>query len=192
MLLFLFTASCYLLSILLFIVWSTSTNSWWFKLLHFQVLSTFAAASEMNGARDDSSCLGTVLKDRLSFCHWQRAQKGKVNKRLNFLQLHMMMDWSASLSKLFISRRQNYHFVLNQKSQIHFPKTAPCSNLCLVQGSRSRIEHWNRGSGIWSGFGIWRRGFREAHCFSHPLDKEIKSNHLVILNVGELFLITSF
>ena len=107
----------------------------------FKFFSTFAAASEMNGARDDSSCLGTVLQDRLSFCHWQRAQKGKVNKRLNFLQLQHMMDWSASLSKLFISRRQNYHFVLNQKSQIHFPKTAPCSNLCLVQGSRSRIEH---------------------------------------------------
>ena len=79
----------------------------------------------LNGARDHSSCLGTVLQDRLSFCHWQRAQKGKVNKRLNFLQLHMMMDWSASLSELFISRRQNYHFVLNQKSQIHFPKTTP-------------------------------------------------------------------
>ena len=106
-------------------------------LLHFQVLSTFAAASEMNWARDDSSCLGTVLQDRLSFCHWQRAQKGKVNKRLNFLQLQRMMDWSASPSELFISRRQNYHFVLNQKSQIHFPKTALLQSLL---GSRIQIK----------------------------------------------------
>ena len=137
MLLFLFTASCYLHSILSSTVWSMSTNSWWFKLLHFQVLSTFAAASEMNWARDDSSCLGTVLQDRLSFCHWQRAQKGKVNKRLNFLQLQHMMDWSASPSKLFISRRQNYHFVLNQKSQIHFPKTTLLQSLL---GSRIQIK----------------------------------------------------
>ena len=143
----------------------------------------------MNGARDDSSCLGTVLQDRLSFCHWQRAQKGKVNKRLNFLQLQHMMDWSASLSELFISRRQNYHFVLNQKSQIHFPKTALLQSLL---GSRIQIKDRTLKSRIRDLVGIWRRGFREAHCFSHPLDKEIKSNHLVILNVGELFLITSF
>ena len=145
----------------------------------------------MNGARDDSSCLGTVLQDRLSFCHWQRAQKGKVNKRLNFLQLQHMMDWSASPSKLFISRRQNYHFVLNQKSQIHFPKTTLLQSLL---GSRIQIKDRTLKSRIRDlvGFGIWRRGFREAHCFSHPLDKEIKSNHLVILNVGELFLTTSF
>ena len=145
----------------------------------------------MNGARDDSSCLGTVLQDRLSFCHWQRAQKGKVNKRLNFLQLQHMMDWSASPSKLFISRRQNYHFVLKQKSQIHFPKTTLLQSLL---GSRIQIKDRTLKSRIRDlvGFGIWRRGFREAHCFSHPLDKEIKSNHLVILNVGELFLITSF
>ena len=39
--------------------------------------------------------LEPFLQDGLSPCHWQRWQKRKVNKRLNFLQLQMM-DCPAS------------------------------------------------------------------------------------------------
>ena len=105
---------------------------------HFYTWCIFFLFLRMRKVETIPLVLVPFLEDGLSRgCQWQMGQKRKVNKRLNFLQLQHMMDSSASLSKLFISRRQNYHFVLNQKSQIHFPKTTLLQSLL---GSRIQIK----------------------------------------------------
>ena len=54
----------------------------------------------MGGLETIPLVLEPFLEDGLSRCHWQRWQKRKVNKRLNFLQLQMM-DWPSRPSEIY-------------------------------------------------------------------------------------------
>ena len=54
----------------------------------------------MGGLRTIPLVLEPFLEDGLSRCQWQRWQKRKVNKRLNFLQLQMM-DWPSRPSEIY-------------------------------------------------------------------------------------------
>ena len=72
--------------------------------------------------------LEPFLEDGLSRCHWQRWQKRKVNKRLNFVQLQMMdcpfvppLRGAFHLLLRKLAFRISSHLVLEG----HPPKTTP-------------------------------------------------------------------
>ena len=129
--------------------------------------------------------LERFLQDGLSPCHWQHWQKRKVNKRLNFLQLQMM-DWSSrpsesprSLSSL-AAKICILHFIFGCLLKTTL-------SLSLL-GSRIQIKDRTLKSRIkdLDGIGVVDLGkpLLEPSVWQAS-DPRIKSNHLVILNVGE-------